>query len=133
VLVGVVVLAVAVLALTSRVVPDAPRSAALPTIPPAAATAPLPSADAQLAAYGIAFMPNSLTGPASRPFTVAFDNRDSAPHNLEIRDASGAVLFRGDIVTGPIVIVYDIPTLSAGQYPFICTVHPGMIGTLTVK
>jgi plastocyanin len=132
-LAGGIVIVIAVLALTSKVVPDAPASAALPTVPAASPTASLPAADATLTAVNIAFVPTSLTGPAGRRFTVAFDNQDSAPHNLEIRDASGAVLFRGDIVTGPIVIVYDIPSLPAGQYPFLCTVHPAMIGTLTVK
>ncbi|HEY4753617.1 MAG TPA: hypothetical protein VIH37_10040, partial [Candidatus Limnocylindrales bacterium] len=87
-LVGGVVVLIAVLALTSKVVPDAPGSAVLSTIPPATPTAPLPAADAQLTAVNLAFAPTSLTGPAGRPFTVAFDNRDSLPHNLEIRDAS---------------------------------------------
>ncbi len=64
---------------------------------------------------------------------MAFDNRDGVPHNLEIRDANGSVVFRGDIVTGPVVTVYDVPPLSAGAYQFICTVHPAMTGTLTVK
>jgi plastocyanin len=132
-LVGGIVAVVAVLALTSKVVPDAPRSAVLPTIPPATPTAPLPATDAQLTAVNLAFTPTSLSGPAGRPFTVAFDNQDSLPHNLEIRDASGAVVFRGDIVTGPIVTVYAIPSLPAGQYPFLCTVHPAMVGTLAVK
>jgi len=54
---------------------------------------------------------------------VAFDNRDNLPHNLEIRDATGKVLFRGGIVTGPIVTVYDLPALPAGQCPCVCTVH----------
>jgi plastocyanin len=132
-LVGAIVLVVAILALTSRVVPDTPSAAAVPTVPPASPATSLPAADAQLTAVNIAFVPTSLTGPAGRPFTVAFDNQDGLPHNLEIRDASGAVLFRGDIVTGPIVTVYAIPSLPAGQYPFLCTVHPAMIGTLTVK
>ena len=86
-----------------------------------------------LTAQNIAFVETSLTAPAGRPFTVAFDNRDTAPHNLEIKDAGGATRFMGEIVTGPAVTVYDVPALPAGQYPFICTVHPSMTGTLTVK
>jgi len=130
--IGIVVVAVAVVVATARVVPDRP-SASLPTIPPAAATPTLPPADADLVAQGIRFAPTELTAPAGRPFTVAFDNRDAVPHNLEIRDATGKPLFIGDIVRGPAVVVYDVPSLPAGQYPFICTVHPAMTGTLTVK
>ncbi len=63
---------------------------------------------------------------------MAFDNRDNLPHNLEIRDAAGKVLFRGDIVTGPIATICD-PVLPAGQSPFVCTVHPAMARALTVK
>ncbi|MFM2194015.1 MAG: Cupredoxin-like domain, partial [Chloroflexota bacterium] len=28
---------------------------------------------------------------------------------------------------------YNVPALDAGTYAFICTVHPNMAGTLTVK
>ena len=41
-------------------------------------------------------------------------------------------LFKGEIVTGPVVVDYAVPALAAGTYPFVCTVHPNMIGTLTV-
>ncbi len=104
---------------------------------PAAGASPPPGAapatDTTLTARGIAFVQPALTAAAGRPFTVAFDNRDRVPHNLEIRDAHGSVVFRGDIVAGPAVEVYDVPALSAGAYQLICTVHPAMPGTLTVK
>jgi plastocyanin len=64
---------------------------------------------------------------------VAFDNRDTLPHNLQIADAGGKTVFTGEIVTGPAVKVYSVPALAAGTYPFICQVHPAMTGTLTVK
>lgn len=99
----------------------------------ASAAPSLPAADVTLTAQGIAFLETTLTAPAGKPFTVAFDNRDPAQHNLEIKDASGASLFRGEIVTGPAVKVYSVPALAAGQYPFVCSVHPAMTGTLTVK
>ena len=40
-------------------------------------------------------------------------------------------MFKGELVTGPAVVVYDVPALPAGQYSFVCTVHPNMTGTLT--
>ncbi len=100
----------------------------------AASTAPsLPAADVTLTAQNIAFVQQALEAPAGRAFTVAFDNLDAAPHNLEIMDASGASVFKGDLVNGPAAKVYSVPALPAGQYAFRCTVHPAMTGTLTVK
>jgi plastocyanin len=29
--------------------------------------------------------------------------------------------------------VYQVPALPAGTYGFVCSVHPNMTGTLTVK
>ena len=75
----------------------------------------------------------TLTGAGGqRPFTIAFDNKDQGqPHNIAINDAVGCQLFMGEIVTGPKVVVYDVPALPAGTYTFVCSVHPNMTGTLT--
>ena len=84
-------------------------------------------------ALGIQFVNKDLSAPADTPFQIEFDNQDvGTPHNIEIKDASGATVFKGEIFNGSEVRVYDIPALPAGSYPFICTVHPNMIGTLTV-
>jgi len=136
-IVGGIVVVLALVAATSKVVPDAPGagsgSSAIAPVPSSSYQATLPPADVALAAQNVTFVQRTLTAPAGRPFTVAFDNRDAVPHNLEVRDAAGKTLFLGTVVTGPTIVVYDVPSLSAGQYPFVCTVHPGMTGTLTVK
>ena len=36
---------------------------------------------------------------AGKPFAVVFDNQDGAPHNIAISDASGAEVFKGEIVS----------------------------------
>ena len=65
---------------------------------------------------------------------IEFDNNDAGiPHNLEIQDASGASMFRGQIITGPAMAMYQVPALAAGTYTFVCDVHPNMTGTLTVN
>ena len=53
-------------------------------------------------------------------------------HNVEIRDALGMLMFKGDIITGPAQVQYQVPALPAGTYQFVCTVHPIMVGTLKV-
>ncbi|HSO30037.1 MAG TPA: cupredoxin domain-containing protein, partial [Candidatus Sulfomarinibacteraceae bacterium] len=68
------------------------------------------------------------------PFTIHFKNDDDAvPHNVEIKDASGASLFKGEIINGIAETNYPVPALAKGVYTFACTVHPNMTGTLTVQ
>jgi len=93
----------------------------------------LPAADAVVTAEKITYLVTSITVPAGRPFTLALDNREAVPHNVEIKDAAGQSLFRGEIFGGPAVKVYDVPALAVGQYPFVCTVHPNMTGTVTAQ
>jgi plastocyanin len=97
---------------------------------PESAAPSLPAADVTITASNIAFTTPEVTAPADKPFTIAFDNQDSAPHDVVIKDAGGATAFEGEIVTGPAVVVYDVPALPAGGYTFVCSVHPNMTGTL---
>lgn len=85
-------------------------------------------------AQGTAFLQTQLSAPADTPFTIHFDNQDAGmPHNIVIKDATGADLFTGDLVTGPGTADYKVPALKAGTYTFICAVHPQvMTGTLKV-
>jgi mono/diheme cytochrome c family protein len=84
-------------------------------------------------AKGIAFVNKDLSAPADVPWKLELDNQDAGiPHNIEIKDASGASVFKGEIFNGNAVKVYDVPALAAGDYTFICTVHPNMVGTLKV-
>jgi plastocyanin len=84
------------------------------------------------------FDPKTLEGPANTPFTVVFDNEDATtgPHNWVLKDSAGAKIDIGDtsFFTGPAKKEFQIPALAAGDYPFLCEVHPAaMTGTLTVK
>ena len=120
-----------------------------PTEPPAVTPAPsgeasaspsgAPSSEAPAGdvvkeiAQGVAFVNKDLKAPADTPFKLEFDNQDAGiPHNIEIKDSSGASVYKGEIFNGVAVKTYEIPALAAGTYPFVCTVHPNMTGTLTV-
>ncbi|MEW6223395.1 MAG: cytochrome c oxidase subunit II [Chloroflexota bacterium] len=104
-----------------------------------ATPAPAPSGEAsgqvvQLSALNVQWEQTELTAPADTPFTIHFNNKDqSVPHDLVIKDGSGAEKFRGDLVTGPKEVDYQVPALAAGSYPFVCSVHPNMTGTLTIQ
>jgi mono/diheme cytochrome c family protein/plastocyanin len=105
---------------------------AAPGSPGASASAPA-GAVVQVSALNIAFEQSQISAPAATGFTIHFDNKDAGTlHNVAIKDASGAEVFRGDIITGPAQADYQVPPLDAGTYTFICSVHPAMTGTLTV-
>jgi plastocyanin len=89
-----------------------------------------------ISASNLAFEQTSITAPAGKAFQITFDNKDAGvPHNVAIHkdSASGAEVFKGEIVTGPASKTYDVPALDAGTYAFVCSVHPTMTGTLTIK
>ena len=84
-----------------------------------------------IAAQGIAFDQTKLAAPAGQPFQMIFANEDAGiPHNVEIKDAAGTSVFKGDVFNGVETRTYDVPALPAGAYSFVCTVHPNMTGTL---
>ena len=85
-------------------------------------------------ASGVAYQTSSFQVAANQPFQIAFDNQDSGiPHNIQIADSSGAMVFEGDTVTGPGQTTYNVPALAAGAYKFSCKWHPNMVGDLTVQ
>jgi plastocyanin len=106
----------------------------------ASAQAPTDSADpsgptgptVSLIARDLAFTTPSISVSAGVPVTIDFDNEDGAPHNIAVSDATGASVFKGDIVSGQ-EVVYRLPALAPGTYPFICEVHPDMKGTITAE
>ncbi len=98
---------------------------------PASEAPALPEADVVVTAENIAYLETSLAVPADTAFTIAFDNRDTVPHDIVIKDSAGSTVFQGEIITGPAVVVYDVPALPAGAYGFVCSIHPNMTGTIT--
>ena len=101
---------------------------------------PAPSGEAagpviESAAQNVEFTETALSAPADTPFAIHFVNMDVAGvlHNIEIRDAGGEVVFKGELIDGGQEATYAVPALAAGSYPFVCTVHPNMTGTLTVQ
>lgn len=97
--------------------------------PPSAVTG-----DVKLTAQGIAFVEQTISGPADKPFTIAFLNNDpGTPHDVAFKDANGGYAWRGDVITGVGAKLYDVPALPAGSYTFVCTIHSNMTGTATLK
>jgi plastocyanin len=84
------------------------------------------------AADSAAFTVARLQVPAGQPFELTFDNADpGVQHNVAIATPDGEPVFTGELITGPDTITYEVPALEAGEYPFTCSVHPQMQGTVT--
>lgn len=86
----------------------------------------------------VKFEQASIELAADVPTQIRFHNVDAGiPHNIAIHegttDAVGVELYQGEIFNGDDERLYDIPPLAAGSYVFVCTVHPNMVGALTVK
>jgi plastocyanin len=92
-----------------------------------------PAGDAVvIVAKDMKFQTPSVTVPAGEPVDIVLDNQDGAPHNIAIKDASGATVFKGEIVSGS-KVDNAVPALTAGTYTFWCEVHPDMTGTITAE
>lgn len=96
------------------------------------ATLPIPSGALVVRAVDNKFQPAAQAAPAGQPFTLYFDNAATLPHNVVVVGADGSRVLAGDVFTGPLQKVYDVPALVSGSYQLRCDVHPEMNGTLTV-
>jgi plastocyanin len=66
-----------------------------------------------------------------RDLQLVFENRSTAPHNLTfgppIDAATATIVNAGESQT----ITFAAP--EPGAYDYVCTLHPGMDGTLTLE
>jgi hypothetical protein len=86
-------------------------------------------------APAIAFDPTCLVAPVAEPFTITFNNEDSAnAHNLAVfDDPTGEPFAATELKTGPYTDELQVDPLDQGDYVFLCQAHPDqMRGTLTV-
>ena len=114
--------------------PTASGSSAPGSAAPGSPAASGGAADVSIMASNIAFAPTSVTAPAGRPFTIDFNNMDaSVPHDIYIKDSTGADKFEGAIINGPADTTYNVPALPAGTYTFVCSIHSNMTGTMVVQ
>jgi plastocyanin len=92
-----------------------------------------PSGEAvTIVAKDMKFDPTAVSIKADTASDIVFDNQDGVPHNISISNASGANVFKGEIVSAK-KVTYAVPALPAGTYGFICEVHPEMKGTITAQ
>ncbi|MBS2539946.1 cupredoxin domain-containing protein, partial [Catenulispora sp. NF23] len=87
--------------------------------------APTTAAAAQITIDNFAFSPANLTVHPGQSVTVV--NHDSVTHTLT---AAGGKFDTGDINPGKSA-TFTAPA-TPGSYPYVCSIHASMHGTLTV-
>ncbi len=100
---------------------------------PSATPVAIPDVPEITASTPISFETNALVVPCCRGFDLVFHNNNAGvQHNVQIADspARNTILFDGDLVTGAADVTYHVPQLAAGDYYFLCKVHPNMNGTI---
>jgi plastocyanin len=81
----------------------------------------------QITIKGFAFEPSALTVAPGTKITVT--NKDSAAHTVTAADKKS---FDTDTIAPGQTVTFTAPA-KAGKYPYICSIHPFMKGTLTLR
>jgi hypothetical protein len=111
------------------------RPSAPPTIAPAEPTATTPPPAYQpitveVVASGRRFSPGTLTIPAHVVVTLLMRNVDAGvPHDIGVNVVGGG---RTETCAGPCAGTLVFAAHQAGSYHFFCSLHPEMVGDLTV-
>ena len=80
---------------------------------------------AQVGIENFTFSPGEVTAAVGE--TITWTNEDSAPHTATLDDGACDT---GNIAQGATAgLVFD----AAGTYPYHCSIHPNMTGTITIQ
>ncbi|MEU1925088.1 cupredoxin domain-containing protein [Streptomyces albogriseolus] len=99
-----------------------------PAASPSSAATTAGPASARIVIENFTFSPADLQVRPGAKITVV--NRDSVPHTVT---ATGdKTTFDTGNITGGATVTFTVPS-TTGSYSYICTIHPNMKGTLTVR
>jgi plastocyanin len=63
--------------------------------------------------------------------TVTWINNDSSPHTVTSSSNDGSITFDSDVLRRGEMFSFTFD--KEGQYPYLCTLHPSMVGTVVVS
>lgn len=93
---------------------------------PAASTKPAAGATVAIGMEGLRFNPDNVTVKVGQ--TVKWTDLEDIPHNVTAE--SGADFTSDTFGKGK---SFEFKAVKAGTIKYVCTIHPGMAGTLTVE
>lgn len=136
------------MAASPTVMPVPSATAATPSAVKASATVsavkitPIPGASdsgkvVKLVAHGGKWDLKTMTAPAGQIWHVTVESQESIGHHNFVVASGPAFderMFTSENLLPGTTVTYDIPAFPAGNYLFICTVHPAdMTGMLTIR
>ena len=96
-------------------------------------TATVESGAVEISADSLAFSAQTIEAPAGEAFTITLVNNDTVPHNISIyTEEGGDEIVVGDVINGGETVEVEVSALDAGEYFFVCDLHPEMTGTVSV-
>ena len=110
---------------------------ASPAPSPTAATSDAPSGATMEVTVGtdtdaeLKFDPGEVTVRAGAHIRLTFENRAAVPHNLTLQTPINVAT--STVVDPGSSDVVEFKAPDPGRYPFVCTLHPGMAGTLVAS
>jgi plastocyanin len=114
---------------------DASAAASAGTGADGGSTAEVSGGTVEVTAADMAFSVETITAPAGESFTVTFTNNEAVPHNFAVyTEEGGEEIAVGNVINEGETDEITIEGLEAGEYFFVCDVHPTeMTGTLVVE
>ena len=96
-------------------------------------TATVSGGTVEITAEDLEFTADTIEAPAGETWTITLVNNDTAPHNISIyTEEGGEEVVVGDVINQGETTEVEVPALDAGEYYFVCDIHPEMNGTLVV-
>lgn len=88
----------------------------------------------ELSAADLEFDANVIEATAGEAFTITFTNNDSAPHNVAVyTEEGGEEIVKGEVIDAGETVEVEVPAQDAGEYFFVCDIHPDMTGSVVVE
>ncbi len=82
-------------------------------------------------AANVQFTKRCIVAPAGKPLKVTFVNADAGtPHDWVLK---GAGKVGTSLITGGRTASVTVPPLTPGEYTYVCSVHPNMVGVLKIE